>query len=351
MNKYLACDVLVIGGGPAGSTSAKAIAKTGIKVILIEKRKQIGIPVQCAEYIPSQIIQEIKIPKTVIAQQIDFMQTHIADMEVVKTPNKGFIIHRHLFDQYLVKEATNIGVKLLLNTKATNYEDGIVYAKQNNYELQIEAKIIIGADGPHSIAGKWIGSINTKFIHTAQYQMRLNNELKSTQIYFHRYIPMGYGWVFPKGKIANVGVGVDLAFRQKPKDALHQFIKYLQKKGIIKADVISATSGVIPVGGLVRRLHYKNIILVGDAAGMTHPITGAGISNAVIWGKIAGEITSQSVLANNLDKLSEYEEECRMLLGSPLMRAVQKRITMETAWNNDDDLIKIIQPNWILAKL
>jgi len=82
------CDILVIGAGPAGSTAAKFAAKAGARVILLEKRKQVGVPVQCAEYVPWQITQEVKLPADVIAQRIDSMQTYMPDGEVVETSAK-----------------------------------------------------------------------------------------------------------------------------------------------------------------------------------------------------------------------------------------------------------------------
>lgn len=339
------CDVLVIGGGPSGSTAARFAARKGIKVILLEKRKELGVPVQCAGYVPWQITQEVELPEAVISQRVYSMRTYISDGEVIKTKANGFIIHRDLFDKALIKEAIKEGTELLLDVKAIGYEDGLVWT---NKGLKIKARVIIGADGPHSTVGKWIGQSNTDFIHTAQYQMKLSNELSSTEVYFRRDIPGGYGWVFPKGKTANVGCGVCLKFGVKPITALHSFVEYLQGEGIIEPPVLDRTGGAIPVSGLINRLHLNNMLLVGDAGGMAHPITGAGVLNAVLAGKIAGEVAAKAVLKNNLDILTEYEEECRMLLDEPLMKARQKRKAMETHWNDGNkELTKALRSSWI----
>ena len=342
----ITCDVLVIGAGPAGSMAAKTCAGKGVSVILIEKRNQVGVPVQCAEYVPWQITQEVKLPEAVIAQRIISMRTYMPDGEVVETQSRGFIIHRALFDQYLVTEAVEAGTKVCLQTRATGYENGMVIAKDESQTLQIKAKIIIGADGPHSTVGKWMGSQNTEFVHTAQYQMPLCNGLYSTEVYFRRDIPGGYGWVFPKGETANVGVGVDLQFGVGPAETLNNFVEYLRKERVIEGEQMGVTGGAIPVNGLLPKLWKQNMLLVGDAAGMAHPITGAGVSNAVLCGQIAGEIAGNAVLENNLDILSEYEKECRMLLGDSLMRARKKRELMESRWNGDD-LMETIRSSWI----
>jgi len=344
----ITCDILIVGAGPAGSSAAFASARMGAKVILLEKRKQVGVPVQCAEYVPWQITQLVELPEGVIAQRINSMRTHLPDGEVVETPTKGFIIYRNLFDQALVRTAVEAGVKIFMQTRVLGYENGLVWARQEGRELQINARVIIGADGPHSTVGKWMGQSNTKFIHTAQYQMKLCNKLSSTEVYFRKDIPGGYGWVFPKGKIANVGTGVDLQFGLRPFEALNSFIEYLRKERVIEGERMYVTGGAIPVGGLLSRLWKQNMLLVGDAAGMAHPISGAGVSNAVLCGKMAGEFASRAVSESNMDVLGEYEEECRMLLGEPLMRAFQKRKAMETCWkDNDESLTKTLRSRWI----
>ncbi len=340
----ITCDVLIIGAGPAGSSAARASAGMGLQVILLEKRKQVGVPVQCAEYVPWQITQEMELTEDIIAQRIEVMQTYMPDGEIKGTQANGFIIHRDIFDQYLAKKALEAGAKLFLKTKAQALENKVVIAKN----IQIKARVIIGADGPNSIVGRWINSQNTGFVHTAQYQMKLCKSLRSTKVFFHKSIPGGYGWVFPKQDLVNVGVGVSKMFKVKPQEALDKFVHYLIGKGVIKPDILNKTGGAIPVGGLVKKLQCGNVLLVGDAAGMAHPITGAGVSNAVLCGKIAGELAGRAVLQNNLDILAEYEEECRMLLDEPLMRARKKRKTMEAYWSNGNkELAKTLRSSWI----
>lgn len=344
----ITCDILIIGAGPAGSIAAKFAAKTCASVILLEKRKEVGFPVQCAEYVPWQITQRVNLPDNVIAQRINLMQTHMPDGEVVESPNMGFMINRHLFDQHLSKEAVKAGVKIFLETKALKFEDGVVLVRQRNKEWQIKARVIIGADGPYSTVGKWIGQRTTRFIHGVQYQMRVSCKMSSTKVYFKKDIPGGYAWVFPKGKIANVGLGLALKFKVKPIEALNTFVLSLRQEGIIEGEKIGITTGAIPVGGLLPKIRHQNIILVGDAGGMTHPITGAGVSNAVLCGQIAGEVASLAVLEDNLDRLKEYEDECKTLLKEPLSRAREKRKILLDNWDDTDKLTKAIRSSWIL---
>jgi len=278
--------------------------------------------------VPWQIIQEVELPKDIIAQRIDFMRTHMPDGEIVETQAKGFIIHRDLFDQHLAQLATKAGAELFLGTRAIGYEGGIVYTK-GKQELKIKPGVIIGADGPHSIVSKWIGSQNREFINAFQYQMPLVEELSSTCIYFREDIFGGYGWVFPKGKIANVGIGIR---KGKAKGVLDSFVSALENKGVVENRILKQTQGLIPMSGMIK-LRKGNMALVGDAAGLTHPITGAGIMNAVISGKLAG-----------LSELDKYEEECSDIFEGVLMKAYYKRKLLEKNWGNLRNVLKKI---WI----
>jgi flavin-dependent dehydrogenase len=273
------------------------------------------------------------------------MQIYMPDEQVVETQDKGFIIHRNLFDQTLVRAAVNAGVEFFPQTRAIGYEHGLVYVEDKGDGFWIKPDVIIGADGPYSVVGKWMGNSNQEFVYTAQYRMRLRNELKSIQIYFHKDIPGGYGWVFPKGEVANVGVGVVLEFGITPVAALRGFVKYLHQRGLVEPEVLNITGGVIPVGGLVRRIQQGNMLVAGDAAGTAHPVTGAGVLNAVFTGKIAGEAAAYTVLEHNMDRLSEYEEECRILLDDTLKRAWQKRKAMVEQWMRD--FISAIHTGWM----
>lgn len=341
------CDVLVIGAGPAGSSAAGSAAEAGAKVILLEARERVGIPVRCAEYVPAQVFQGRALPREVISQPVDRMRTHMPDGEVLETPGKGFLIHRDLFDQHLAEGAVRKGVEIVRG-RARQYREGVVLCSTKGDDLEIEARVIVGADGPHSTAGKWIDSRNRDFIHTAQHRMPLLRDLDTTEVYFRRDIPGGYGWVFPKGRVANVGVGVGARFKVRPAAALKSFVAALQQEGIIGNEVIHATGGLIPVGGLVEKLCSGRVLLVGDAAGMAHPITGAGVSNGVLSGRLAGEVAGRVALEGDLEKLNEFEEECRLVLGEPLTRAREKRREMEAHWHSPGkEWLQVLRSSWI----
>lgn len=347
-HKRINCDLLVVGAGPAGGSAAHEAASNGLDVVIVEKRKEVGVPIQCAEYIPNQLVREVNPPDHVLVQKVEGMCTHLPDGEIITTKVPGFIINRDEFDKYLVWRAINKGARLYLETKAISYDGRIVLAKRGNTLLDILPRVIIGADGPLSTIGRWIGSINQEFIQAVQYVMPLKERKDHTEVYFSCEIPGGYGWVFPKRGMANVGVGVNPRFGVRPRTALNAFVRQLIKEKIIAQGVMKRTGGLIPVGGLLK-LNEKNVVLTGDAGGLAHPITGAGVANAVLSGKLAGGFASQAILKDDLGFLGEYEDECREFFFDIFAHAHKKKSLLERYWRKADvyELSSALKWGWV----
>lgn len=228
----VSCDVLVIGAGLDGGSAAFETAVKGLGVIILEKKREVGRPVRCAEYIPLQVLHEISFPTAVLVQRIEEMVTHLPDGKKVVVKSPGLIINRDELDRYLIYKATERGANLYLETRAISYDGRYVLAKRGDDLISISSRVIIGADGPLSTVGKWMGVVNKEFIKTAQYVMSLKEKKNATEVYFSKNIPGGYGWVFPKLEVANVGVGVNSKLGITAKQALEYFTKRLLKKNI-----------------------------------------------------------------------------------------------------------------------
>ncbi|MFO7678071.1 MAG: NAD(P)/FAD-dependent oxidoreductase, partial [Thermoplasmatota archaeon] len=285
-NQY---DIVVVGAGPAGSSAAFSAAKNNAKVLLIDKKKVVGEPVQCAEYIPKLLLNQIHVSDSCIAQDIKGMKTFSINDECFITDSPGYILNREIFDKELVKKATDAGSTLLLNTTFISKHNNKIQILENREKKIVTSKIIIGADGPRSTVGNMINSVNTSFIMGVQQSVPLISAKKHTRVYFNSKFYGGYAWMFPKKETANVGVGI----RQgTPRDNIHklldEFTKFLEKENIVTNNPVLKTSGLIPVGGFLQSVK-ETVLIVGDAAGQTHPITGGGIPQAVICGRIAGE--------------------------------------------------------------
>ncbi len=193
-----------------------------------------------------------------------------------------------------------------------------------------------------------MGCARKEFLLAAQYRVLLRTALDQTRIYFRPYIGGGYGWLFPKGDRANLGIGIDPSLNKELKPLLNQFKLELVREGLIEEEIIGQGGGLVPVGGLTT-VTKGNMILSGDAAGTCHPITGAGVGNALISGQMAGEAAAEAVRKGDLRPLQDYEKELTGHLGHSLNRAVRKRKALIAQWNKVD-FSENIHRNWIAFK-
>lgn len=342
------CDLLIIGAGPAGSSAAKAASEKSLDVVVVEKRRSIGEPIECAEFVPKLLKNEINFSKNCIVQEIDTIKLFTKEGLFNEFSSPGYMLNRSYFDKELALEASKNGAKILINSRCFKKEEESVFIQQGGNILEIEPTIIIGADGPRSLVGGWIQRKNTEFVMGMQYELPLLTPLTSLEIHFWKSFFGGYGWLFPKGLIANVGIGIKYGTlqAQSERKILNEFCCYLEQTGKIKNVLLSFTAGLIPCSGLPCEIVNKNILLVGDAAGQTHPITGGGIPQAVICGKIAGQEAAKAIKNGNPNSLKAYEVMVRKIYGNEQKRAVVKRKIMEENWEDLDQRIKTFWPSF-----
>jgi len=343
------CDVLVIGAGPAGSTAARFAAQKGVKVILLERREKVGLPVRCAEYVPLPVSRYADLKASgILVQPVRSMRTYINGEWVNEMTAPGVMIRRHRLDQELADLAVEAGADLKTDFQAWVMTGGKVIARGKDGPVTISGRVIIGADGPSSQVGRWMGNGPRQYLVAAQFQVSLNKPLDHTRVYFIPYLFGGYGWLFPKGETANLGVGIDPSLDKGLHEVLTKFKGERVAEGLIKDQILGRGGGLVPVGGLTR-VWKDHMILAGDAAGTCHPITGAGVGNALISGEMAGKAAAEAVHQGNLQPLRNYGQELVEHLGHSLNHAVRKRKNMIAHWNNRD-FSENIRHNWIAFK-
>lgn len=343
-------DVVVVGAGPAGSSAAKAAAEQGVSVLILEKKDSVGVPVRCAEWVPQMLSLHVQIGRKHIARKIELLETHLPDGDVVRMRSPGWMLDRAGFDQSLALAAVRAGAHILTGSEVTDLHPQGVAAKLRGRREDVRAKVTIGADGPLSVTGRCIDQKNTDFVSAVQFEVPLERETDSTEVYFDLEYKGGYAWLFPKRDTANVGVGVRNGMGANPLEALDDFVERLEREGRIRSrTAVGFTSGLIPVSGPLEKTRVRNVLLVGDAAGQTNPITGGGIPQAVICGRIAGKAAAEAVKSEDMGRLEEYESEWRKLLGSSLNHAVRRRSHLDDHWDMDD-LDRALRTCWIAFK-
>jgi geranylgeranyl reductase family protein len=341
-------DIVVIGAGPAGSSAAQAAAQRGAKVLLIDRRQRIGIPVQCAEFVPQSICRHVSFSSTCVVQEVEEMVTHLPDGARYEMKSPGSMLDRSLFDKELVASAVLAGAKISIETKAVGLSAGGLAVERGSEKEVIQSKIFIGADGVHSAIARFVGQPSLKTIVALQYEVVMPEPQNQVDVYFHKDYEGGYAWFFPKGRTANAGVGVVLSKTAQLPRLLGDFLNVLKKsKKLIGAEIVSRTGGSIPCEPN-RKTFLDNVLLLGDAAGHAHPITGAGILNAIVGGEIAGRIAAEAIEKGNLRHLENYEIEWQEAFGKSLSYAASKREFLENNWNESGvDFEELIRKTWV----
>jgi digeranylgeranylglycerophospholipid reductase len=340
--KRIETDVLVVGAGPGGSMAAKFAARGGMRTLLIEKRQEIGSPVRCAEGVSKDWMADCDVtfdPSWVACMpegaRIFSPNGTCAYVGAERAGNEvGVVLERHLFDKALARDAARAGAEILLKTHASDVlqsngtVEGVV-GRSMGKEIEIRAKIVIGADGFESQVGRWAGirtQIKPRDVDaTIQYRLcNIECDPRYCDFYVGSCAPGGYIWIFPKGEgVANVGIGVQLSLlsdKAEVKGFLDRWIS--RQPGLAQGQALEIVGGAVSTNKPLDRTVTDGVMLVGDAARLIDPLTGGGIVNACISGKLAGEVAAQAVRKGDRSArfLQKYEKAWRKLLEKKLLR-------------------------------
>ncbi len=327
-------DLVVIGAGPAGSTAARYAARRGLKVLLLDRRREIGVPVQCGEYVATD--EEVRRIFPTVDGLEDLMEAprrvRQIDTDVLRiwspkgrhwdVPFKGYTVRRDRMDQAIADQAVREGAELRTETTVHKVRGTEVVTGHG----AVEGTVVIGADGPKSTVARSVGL--SWPVSGPAMSCTLDGDFGSvTDLFFGNLAPGGYAWIIPKGSCANVGLGTWQHFRGKLDDL---FLKFLDRKGLPRS---RGTGGYVPVEGPIARTVKGNALLVGDAAGHVMATNGGGINVSMICGRIAGEAAADHVLQGA--SLDAYEARWRGAVGEPLDRGRRIKALADRFFGDD----------------
>ena len=320
-------DIVVVGGGPAGCEAALFAAQNGASVLVVEKDPDIGIPVRCAEGISVRALREFYEPDPLFCRQ------HVNEYQLV-APNgtrvevsgigEGVILDRKVFDRMVAEDAARAGAHIMVNASAVGASregDGVVVHLEGLPDVR--CRVMIGADGVESRAGRWLGlrtACRPHDMETAAQFVLGGIDIVPTRFEMHfgtQLAPGGYLWVFPKGKgVANVGLGISGSHggSATPLELLERAVQRL----FPGASVLGRVLGGIPCSGGLKTIVGDNVMLVGDAAHQANPLTGGGIATGLKGGRIAGRVAAEAIRSGDCSRraLQLYEDEWNDRLGN-----------------------------------
>lgn len=358
-------DLVVVGGGPAGSSAAYEAARNGIRVAVLEKENSIAETVRTSGVTWIQNIKEFGIPDECYNPIKNFSfcspnnEVTISD----SVPRAAVLDVRKTY-RWLAQEAKQSGadifVKINVNSVIKNEKGNIIGVSGigPNGKITFHSKVVIDASGFPSVVAKAMGFATQwkRFGAGAEYEVKVENIDSDTWwlMVGQQYSPAGYAWIFPLGNnIARIGVGVgkpesNVDPTQRLKELMDSKLGPIKKLG--KISPIEFHYGLIPNDGLSRKTVFNNLILVGDSAGQANPLVLEGIRYAIKFGRVAGKVASDAIKAGNTDEnsLKAYEENWKKEIESKINSAgkVQDRWIelSDEEWDKELDIIKELKP-------
>lgn len=286
-------DVIVVGGGPAGSTAAHGLAVGGARVCLVDKArfpraKPCGgaLSPRTLAHLPSGVEQLVR---TRIKRAVFTYQSG-KPFEVVSRVPMGYMICREEFDTWLKVQAEEAGVAVREGVPVREIEESATGYTIRTTAEAISARVLIGADGPSSIvASRFLPSrLPARYVALDTEVSPNGHDLGETVRVDVGGYPGGYAWAFPKGDRVNVGVMVECSRGRELRSALAAFLAGQPTlpapppTALRPALVAAPSRAPVPCA-------RANVLLVGDAAHLADPFLGEGIYYAVRSGALAAE--------------------------------------------------------------
>ena len=303
-------DVAVIGAGPAGGMAALQSARNGLNTVVLEEHAAVGEPVHCGECISDLALKKfgLKVPKKANSLEVKGVRAIFPDKTSSALREDGYVLEKHLWEQWISDEAVSQGAELKLNSRVA----GI---KRNGDRWDIEcgtesyqSKVLIDASGVQSVASLKLGLNEKRFdsVIGIQYEMLgIKNDGWLDFFLWPKLAPMGYLWLIPKSN-SRANVGLVTTQKNKAKTFLDEFIKEPDFAG---KKIVKTFGGLIPSSGPLENTFAEGLMIIGDAAGFTSPMFEGGSHLGLKSGQMAADVAAKAVEKNDFSKetIKEYE--------------------------------------------
>ena len=380
-------DVIVVGAGPAGSTTAVYLTQQGYDVLLLD-RHQFPRDKTCGDAVPAGAIDTLthlglgdKIQKAVERGELYPLESMLLvspngyKMEAMfrksQTGSDSYVAPRIYFDALIQEHAVESGAEfrqaqvvgpLLENGRVVG-----VKVKDNGRAQDLRAKVVIGADGVTSVIARALRPKENQHVngHRAvalrAYIEGLEEFPKQVEFYLYNQILPGYAWIFPIGQNrANIGLGMRLDHFRAKKQSLEEMLDIFLAMPTIKKrlqpgwKLRDVATWQLNFGSQKHLQHvYDGAILVGDAAGFINPLTGGGIHNAIISAKLSARTVHEALQRDDISRsgMQIYEQRVHEAMWSSMKRSYRIQRSLMRFPRLIDILIKQMKENSELAKM
>ncbi|MEM7121189.1 MAG: NAD(P)/FAD-dependent oxidoreductase [Pseudomonadota bacterium] len=290
-------DLVVVGGSFAGLICARTAAMRGLKVAVIDRRREPGAAVHTTGILVKEAAEEIDLPPDVV-RRIHGVRLYGPSLASIDLAEPGYYFlatDTARLLRWLALDTAMAGAKLCYGTSyrgACYEEDGLRLRG-----IDITTRYLVGADGARSAVARTFGlGLNNQFLQGIEAHVPLDGGMAPNLLHcvLNRQLAPGYiAWAVPGVETLQVGLAAARGVKPDLEAALAMMN---QIGGIDTSQVFERRAGLIPCGGPVRPFATDRVLLVGDAAGLVSPLTGGGIYNAFRFGRRAAQAVSDHLL-------------------------------------------------------
>lgn len=323
------CDVVVVGGGPAGATAAAEMAAAGHDVLLLDRDGRIK---PCGGAIPTKLIEEFDIPAQLLTARIGGARIYApSGNDVDMRIERGFVgmVDRDTFDPWLRARAAAAGASVLAASfeAAERVTDGrlaVRYRTADGEVRIVRCRLIVGADGANSAVRRQLFGKESRPPYVFAYHEIVRSPAGSTRgfdprrcdVYYRSDVsPDFYGWVFPHGETTSVGVGSAV----KGFDLREATRLLREQAGLVGQETIREEGAPLPLKPLRRWDNGRDAVLIGDAAGAVAPSSGEGIYYAMLCGRLAAKTADLFLASGDARVLAQPRRDFMRLHGRVFM--------------------------------
>lgn len=321
-------EVIVVGGGPSGSTVAGYLAERGLDVLVFDK-DSFPRSKPCAGGVTARALSALRfsLPESIVHEQCRVFRAVLGEkvLETCYEQPYAVTVDREELDSFLLKRAMQMGAAVRTGEKVLSVQPGVNDVTVKTDKAVYNAPLVIGADGIPSLVARWTygrqDSVNAVCLCAdvplpSVDSSRFHGALETHWGFFR----WGYAWIFPKRDHLSIGMGT---WDCRQQDLRTLWTDFVQSQGLPKG---RPQGHLIPVGGRTRYKAVDNLLLVGDAAGFADPLTGEGLYYAFTSARLAAETIwalKRSGLSYTANNLARYWENCWQLFGRDLKYAVR----------------------------